>query len=104
MPRSRETKFNITREELVELFSVNDMSVAKIAEIYNVSASLVKVRIKQYNIVRSENPHTPFNLSKENLIQLYVKDRLSVSQIADKLGVTRNVILTKLAKLATRRN
>lgn len=96
-------KYHITAEELYDLYIVQGLSLNQIAKIYGCLRCIIRQRIKKYNIeIRSSKDaremQTKYHISKEQLYNLYVKDNLSASYIADLFECSLSWICNKLKK------
>lgn len=94
-------KFNginsIKREELEDLYNTKRLSSSQIAEKFGVSSTTIRQLMKEYNIIRRNNSEAHLSKNarlptKENLIRLYCKDKLSVKEISSTFSVSTTTI------------
>jgi len=87
-------KFFLSREELEKLYWKENMTSGKIAKKYGVDYTTVLNWLRHYNIPIKKlgNQIKKFNLTKEELHELYWNQKMSMDEIAKKTGVTGTVI------------
>lgn len=88
---------DISEEELEELYSKKKFTTYQIAEIFNCCQATVWKRLRQFGI----RARTPYELyahvpSKQELINLYIKNKLSTWQIEKQHGFSRGTVHRKL--------
>ncbi|MFA4854977.1 MAG: hypothetical protein WC634_00110 [archaeon] len=83
----------ITKKELIELYIKQGLTTFEIAEKYNCCQATIWKRLKQFGIKarlpRSPNQNVP---SKETLLELYGKKRLSSWEIEKLYGFSRSTV------------
>jgi len=101
----RERARRIPKNDLKELYEKRKLSLRKIAELYNRSIEAIRHDLTFYGIVcrtwhgggKGRGPPVP-RLSKEVLVNLYLKKKKCAAEIGEETGRTKRVILTNLAE------
>ena len=86
-------KKEINKDELKELYLIDNLSLKKISKIYGVSPNTVKKRIVENNLEKTKNPKV--EISKEELYDLYIKQNLLQKEIA----IMKKISLRQLQKM-----
>ncbi len=83
------------------MYTQDGLSMAKIGRIYNCDASVVHRNLRDYGISSRSlsDATTKVHATKKQLIEWYWKVKLSMSEIAHKLGCTHSAIVYKFKKL-----
>lgn len=81
---------NITKEQLYDEFIVNKLTVKQIAFKYNLKHYYVKNELKKHGIKKARKLDNILNLSKEELEELYINRKMSLSEIAIYVGYGRH--------------
>jgi len=91
----------LTAETLKALYLDQGMSSLKIAKNYHCDANYVRDLLRKHSIKirsKSEAKSFSFNIPKKELENLYLKKKLSQSEIAKMYGCNRSVIINRLKK------
>ena len=91
----------ITKEELEEKYTKKRKSSREIAQKYNCGAGVILRRLKKFNMpVRSQSEAQLryVELTKERLYELYLAERLSIYEIAEKIGIPHHIIHDRLIR------
>lgn len=96
-------KYKISEDEIYNLYVFQKKSLREIAKIYGCHKSVILRRMKKFNIERRESKvargmQIKHCISKEQLYNLYVKDNLSASYIANLFECSLSCICKKLKK------
>ena len=93
-------KPKFSKEQLYDLYINKRLSIRQIGKIFNISHSTIHHWLKKYNIptrfVSETNKN--FKISKRQLYDLYVNQKLSTCQIAKMFDVSDTTIRNKLRK------
>lgn len=87
-----------SEEELCELYEKNKMSVARIAEKYNISYNVVLRKLKKCGVEFRQNRNFSELLTEEKLRDLYIKKKMSSKQIAKEFNIGHTTVLNYLRK------
>lgn len=94
LEKAQPHKIRIPKEELYDLYVTKKLSKKSIAKIYNCGITSIDRRLIEYNI--SARKTINYNISKKldhnEIIKLYTKDNLNVSEISKKCNVGRTPI------------
>lgn len=88
----------IIEKELLESLKLgNQYTVDEICVIFNCSKSVIERKLSKYNIP----PFWPdeYNISDNELKELYFQDKLTIQQIANKLGCSKTCIRYKFKRI-----
>lgn len=93
-------KIVIPKSRIEELYTIRKFSISHIAQLLNCSTNPVHRSLREYKIpIRNlSQACTKFPVSKKVLRKWYLKDKLSMSEVADKLGCTHATIVYKFKK------
>ncbi len=90
-------KLDIPEKELRDLYLEEKMSSTEIAEELGCSKRTILKRLRKYGIPRrSSGPKRRDDLTKNKLEDLYIRERLSTREIAEKLDTGRSTVYRKL--------
>ncbi len=90
-------KENITREKMINLYHIKDMSTKDIGEKYGVTRGTVGRWLKDLNIPTKKMIKCELSkLSKEQMYKWYIEERLSFRQIMKKLRTKSNRKIKRL--------
>jgi len=101
--KNPDTLVHIPEDELKHLYEVLQLSSAEIAEIYGCSVGTVHNRLHQYAIPLRSPGRVPVKISKQELEELYMRQGLSLRQIAKRYGCDHSTIRNKLAEYGLER-
>lgn len=97
----------VSREELLKLYEEQKLSLRQIGKIYGVSNATVRKRMNEVNIkcrpARSGYRLTLNKLSgvsREELLNLYISQGLSLPQIGEKFGVSASTVQVRMERLS----
>ena len=87
-----------TKEELERLYIGKNKTAVEIGKIYNVSGSIVSIRLKEYEIpIRLRNEHQIINFcNREELERLYINGNKTMIDIGKMFGVSPGVVMDRL--------
>lgn len=93
-------KINIPRDTLENLYVKQKLSIAQIAQKLECSTQPIHRTLKEYKIpIRNlTEACTKIFVSEKQLKQWYLEEKLSMQQIADKLGCTHSAIVHKFKR------
>jgi predicted DNA-binding protein YlxM (UPF0122 family) len=93
-------KIVLNRDELQRLYINEGLSILQIAKSFNLSKGPIHRMLHEYKIpvYDSKEASVKVKVTKKQLKDWYVKDKLSMFQIADKLGCTHSAIVYKFKK------
>lgn len=94
-----EKKIKITRELLVELFIDKKLNAEQIANKLGLTKIYIQKKLRDAGLKRNGDDEVVLNITKEQLLNLYIKERLSTSKIAEMYGVERSVVVNQLARI-----
>lgn len=94
-----EKKIKITRELLVELFIDEKLNAEQIANKLGLTKIYIQKKLRDAGLKRNGDDEVVLNITKEQLLNLYIKERLSTSKIAEMYGVERSVVVNQLARI-----
>jgi len=82
-------KVRISKEELYDLYVNKSLSKKKISDIYGCGATTIDRRLIEYNIKprRTPNYKISYKLNKEEILDMYINKRMTISKISDILGI-----------------
>lgn len=90
-------KLEIPEEELRELYLEKEMSSNEIAQEYGCSKRTILKRLRRYDIPRrTPGPERRDDITEEKLRRLYIEEKLSTRDIAEKLDTGRSTVYRKL--------
>lgn len=94
-------RIDIQKKELENLYINQKLSIAQIARILNFSTGPVHRSLREYKIPIRDLSGACIKVpaSKQQLKDWYFKDKLSMFEIADRLGCTHSAIVYKFQKL-----
>jgi len=98
---------HVSKEELTRLYDEEKVSLRDIGKLYSVNHATVKRRMKEldincrparsgFRVIRNKLS----SVSQDELINLYEREGLSLSQVALKYGVSPSVVSTRMEKLS----
>ena len=93
-------KPRFSKEQLYDLYVIRKLSTRQIAKMLDIPRSTICYWLKKYNIPTRSVSETneKFKISKEQLYDLYVNQKLSSTQIAKVFNVSNVTICNKLKK------
>lgn len=93
-------KIVLNRDELKRLYAIEGLSISQIAKSFNLSKGPVHRMLHEYKITvrSSKEASIKVKVTKKQLKDWYLKDKLSMFQIADRLGCTHSAIVYKLRR------
>jgi predicted GIY-YIG superfamily endonuclease len=82
-------KVRISKDILYDLYVNKKLSKKKIGEIYGCGATTIDRRLIEYNIKprRTPNYKISYKLNKEEILDMYINKRMTISKISDILGI-----------------
>lgn len=69
------------------MFIDDNMKVSEIAEKFGVSGGLIEIRLREAGI-RRDTPHNLLPISDEQIDELYLRQRLTIKEVAAQLGIS----------------
>ncbi|WP_350613200.1 hypothetical protein [Pseudomonas sp. HY7a-MNA-CIBAN-0227] len=94
-------RVEIDKETLVRLFIRENLTAAKIAEMYGISLSCVFGKLSKGNIKKGGN--VKLQIKQEVLQRMYIDERMTAGEIASHYNVARTLIYGKLNKFNIKR-
>jgi len=94
---------NFTKKQLEELYWNKNLSIAKIASIFDCSITMVHYWLLKYELKRRKKLMRGLKITKDILMELYVNRKLSLNEIAKKFGCNGTNILYWLKKFGIKR-
>lgn len=92
-------RYDIPKDILSELYLKQKKSIKAIAKILNCSARTIHRRLKGFDIPRRAPwEHKEIKLNVEEIKRLYLEEKKSIDEIANKLGVSYSKIRTEMIK------
>ncbi len=93
-------KIELNRDELKNLYIVDRLSISQIAKSFNLSKGPIHRMLHDYRIPVRSSKEVSIKIptTKKQLKNWYLKDKLSMFQIAEKLGCTHSAIVYKFRK------
>lgn len=88
----------MSADQLRDLYVTQGRSQKDIAESHGVSQALVYLRMLEYGIKSREDVRRTVSLDRENLKQLFIVERWSISKIAAHLSCSKRTVQTNLNK------
>lgn len=88
-------KIEFLKRDLIDLYEKQKFSTYKIARKFNCDPSVIQKRMKEYAIIK-RNPKKKIVIPREKMFDLYVRQNLSVSDSAKKLGISHCSVYYKL--------
>lgn len=106
--KNKEKAFDINRDILYDLYINQQKSYNECAAYFNCSRSVIASRIKKYGIKLSKEQRSlrlqkKPEVSKEELVELYINQNKSQKEITDILSITRKQLTTILNKYNIRK-
>lgn len=96
--RKKKAKEELNKENLYYFYVNRKKSVSAIAKIFNTSCAKVTALLKEYNMPMRGIYAPEELLTKENLTELYVNQKLSMREIGDKIGCSEPVVKGRIRK------
>lgn len=95
---SQPHKVRIPKEDLFELYINQKLSKKEIGKIYNCGATTIDRRLVEYNIPMrtTKNYKVSYKLNREEILNLYLIEKLSMLEIANRFNIGINGIRTFL--------
>ncbi|MBU0530500.1 MAG: transposase, partial [Nanoarchaeota archaeon] len=97
------TEPTLDKKQLEELYWTRKLSIAKIATILNCSVTKTHYWLIKYGIKRREKFSKELKITKELLTELYVDQKLPLSEIAKKFDCNNTNILYWMKKFNIKR-
>lgn len=93
-------RINISKSKLQELYTNQSLSIAKVANIFKCSTGPVHRSLREYRIpIRNlSEACTKITISKEQLRKWYFGEKMSMFEIANRLGCSRPLVVLKFRK------
>ena len=82
-------KYDINKEELIELYITQNKTIKEISIIYNCSINTINKKLRQYVIYKLKS--NIYSLEKDKIIK-YLNDGLNYIQIGEKYGCSNKII------------
>ncbi|MEK7154771.1 MAG: hypothetical protein AAB697_01435 [Patescibacteria group bacterium] len=94
----------LDRDELTRLYQEQGLSLAKIGKVYGCDAGVVLRNMQEYRIPTRDlsESTTKVPTTRVQLVQWYWKDKLSMFDIANRLGCTHSAIVYKFKRFGIR--
>ncbi len=94
-------KIPFDREELKKLYTDQRLSMAKIGNIYNCDTGVIHRNLREFGIKirKLSEATTKIHTTKKQLTKWYWQEKLSMFEIAKKLGCTHSAIVYKFQKM-----
>ena len=99
---AKKDKIDIPNKELIELYK-KETPLNKIAEIYGCKIPTIMRRLRKSGISVRRAKWIKTNIKRKNLENLYIKQKLTTYQIADKLNCCQATIWKKLKQFGIKR-
>ena len=94
-------KYNITKEQLYQLYILENKTTKECAKFFECSNGLIRLKIKEYEIYKPkylQNTCKKFNIMKEKLYQLYIIENKTRKECAEFFGCSDPLIKQKIRK------
>jgi 5-methylcytosine-specific restriction endonuclease McrA len=94
-------KYNITKEQLYQLYIIENKTTKECAKFFECSNGLIRLKIKEYEIYKPkylQNNCKKFNIMKEKLYQLYIIENKTRKECAEFFGCSDPLIKQKIRK------
>ena len=99
-------KINLSEKGLRKLYEDEKLSSRQIAKKFGCGKTTILELMKKYGILARDKKETgkmivhpiKYKISKDELVDSYIKKQLSMGQIAKSYGTTSSVVYTKLRK------
>lgn len=98
----KKDKIKIPIKDLVRLYKKGE-SLKELSEIYNCSIATIMKRLRGYGISVDKARGKKFNIKKDRLKNLYLKQKLSTYEIADKFNCCQATVWKKLMEFKIKR-
>ncbi|WP_350613198.1 hypothetical protein [Pseudomonas sp. HY7a-MNA-CIBAN-0227] len=96
----QEPKLKVTRELLIDLFVAAKLDASQISAKLGLTKTYIKRKLKEFGLNNEPRNRIVLNITKEQLMKLYITERLSTAKIAEMYAVDRDVIVTMLARIS----
>lgn len=90
-------KVSFTKEDLVELFINQNLNSHQIAEKLGYSNSYIAKKLKESGLKKSKEDVVMLDVTKEELLDMFIKEKMSTYEIADMYDVPRESVVMALA-------
>lgn len=90
-------KVNFTKEDLVELFINQNLNSHQIAAKLGYSNSYIAKKLKESGLKKSKEDVVMLDVTKEELLDMFIKEKMSTYEIADMYDVPRESVVMALA-------
>ncbi len=102
--KAHNRKFNLSKEELYNLYWKEELNLRQIAKKLGSAIPTIFKWMKRYGIkIRKERGRQKINITKIELYDLYWKEELNLSKIANKYNCTKQTIWSKMKQYKIRR-
>lgn len=98
-PNKKESpnKVNFTKEDLVELFINQNLNSHQIAVKLGYSNSYIAKKLKEAGLKKTKEDVEILDVTKEELLDMFIKEKMSTYEIADMYDVPRESVVMALA-------
>lgn len=90
-------KVSFTKEDLVELFINQNLNSNQIAAKLGYSNSYIAKKLKESGLKKSKEDVVMLDVTKEELLDMFIKEKMSTYEIADMYDVPRESVVMALA-------
>jgi hypothetical protein len=82
-------KVRLPKDELYDLYVNKKLSKKSIGDIYGCGTTTIDRRLKEYNISIRETPNykISYKLNKIEIINMFINENMTLSEISEKLGI-----------------
>lgn len=95
--KERPNKVNFTKEDLVELFINQNLNSNQIAAKLGYSNSYIAKKLKEAGLKKTKEDVEILDVTKEELLDMFIKEKMSTYEIADMYDVPRESVIMALA-------
>ena len=97
-------KNNITKENLYDLYIIQNKTIEECAECFNCSKSVIRRRIAQYDIKLKEHSYTRrHTVSKDELYKFFIRENHSLKETSKRFGCSSATILLRCKEYGIRK-
>ena len=89
LEKAQPHKIRIPKKILYDLYVNQKLSKKKIGEIYNCGSTTIDRRLKEYDIPIRTTPNykVSYELNRDEVLKMYLDDRMTIRKISEKLGI-----------------
>jgi predicted GIY-YIG superfamily endonuclease len=93
-------KVRIPKDILYDLYVNQNLSKKKIGDIYGCGATTIDRRLNEYKIEirKTKNYKVSYQLSKEEVLNMYLNKKMTIMEISNKFGIGNNGVRTLLKR------